>query len=51
VVAGIGRLGGSGGPLCNPDSLLQPHALWHVGAAGVATWWAIHRHQPTSVCS
>jgi hypothetical protein len=32
-------LGRSGGPLCRPDSLLQPHAVWHLaGAAALALW-------------
>lgn len=40
AVAGlIGRLGDTGGPLCDPTSLLQPHALWHLGAAAALTWW------------
>ncbi|WP_207782196.1 hypothetical protein [Phytoactinopolyspora limicola] len=29
----IGTLSRSGGPLCQPDSLLQGHAIWHVLAA------------------
>lgn len=37
----VGRLGATGGPLCNPDSLLQPHALWHLGAAAAVTWWGL----------
>ncbi len=27
-------LGKSGSPICDPDSLLQPHALWHLLGAG-----------------
>ncbi len=27
-------LGRTNGPLCSPDSILQPHAIWHVLAAG-----------------
>lgn len=30
-------LGRTGGPLCAPDSLLQPHAFWHLTTA--ATVW------------
>lgn len=30
-------LGGTGGPLCAPDSLLQPHAFWHLATA-TAVW-------------
>jgi len=41
VVAVIGRLGATGGPLCDPTSLWQPHALWHLGAAAAVTWWAL----------
>ena len=37
----IGWLGDTGGPLCNPASPFQPHALWHVGAAAAVTWWAL----------
>lgn len=40
-LAVFGRLGATGGPLCNPDSLLQPHALWHLGSALAVTWWAM----------
>ncbi len=39
VSAMVGRLGGTGGPLCDPGSIVQPHALWHVGAAIAVTWW------------
>jgi hypothetical protein len=41
VVAVVGRLGATGGPLCDPDSILQPHGLWHLGAAAAVTWWAL----------
>lgn len=38
------RLGATGGPWCDPGSLVQPHAAWHLlSAAAVATWagaWA-----------
>lgn len=44
LFAVIGRLGATGGPLCDPNSLLQPHALWHIGSATAVTWWAIGRH-------
>ncbi|MGD2101206.1 MAG: hypothetical protein PVG83_03150 [Acidimicrobiia bacterium] len=40
VVAVIGRLGATGGPLCDPDSVLQPHGIWHLGAATAILWWA-----------
>ncbi len=36
-VLGLGAaahvLGRSGGPLCRPDAVLQPHAVWHVATA------------------
>lgn len=37
----IGRLCATNGPLCNPDSLLQGHGLWHVAAAAAVAWWAV----------
>jgi hypothetical protein len=36
VSYGLGR---TGSPLCSPDSLLQPHAAWHVAAAVAAAAW------------
>jgi hypothetical protein len=39
AVAVIGRLGATGNPLCDPSSLLQPHAVWHLGAAAAVVWW------------
>jgi hypothetical protein len=45
VVAVIGRLGATGGPLCHPDSVWQPHGLWHIGAAAAVTWWALARNR------
>lgn len=30
-------LGRTGGPLCAPDSILQPHAFWHLTTA--TTLW------------
>lgn len=33
-----GRLGATGGPLCDPNSLWQPHGFWHVAAAGAVGW-------------
>lgn len=44
-------LGRTGGPLCNPASLIQPHAGWHLlGAASVAslgTWLGPARALPS----
>ncbi len=39
VGAAVGRLSASGGPWCNPDTLLQGHAFWHLTAAAATTWW------------
>jgi len=36
-------LGRTGGPLCRPDSLLQPHALWHLLTAVAMAAWAVDR--------
>lgn len=47
VVAVIGRLGATDGPLCDPDSVWQPHGLWHVGAATAVAWWAVVRRETT----
>ena len=41
IAAGIGRLGATGGPWCDPASPWQPHGLWHVGAAAALSWWAL----------
>lgn len=41
VVAGYGRLGSTGGPLCDPESILQPHGVWHIGSALAVAWWAV----------
>ncbi len=43
AVAVLGRLGTTGGPLCDPQSILQPHAVWHLGAAAAVAWWALAR--------
>jgi hypothetical protein len=48
AVALLGRLGSTDGPWCNPESILQPHGLWHVGAAVAVTWWAIGRESHTA---
>jgi energy-converting hydrogenase Eha subunit C len=36
----VGRLGATDWPLCDPNSLLQTHGLWHVAAAAAVVWWA-----------
>lgn len=38
---GIGRLGATNWPWCDPDSMLQPHGLWHLAAAAAVTIWAL----------
>ena len=43
AVAVFGRLGTTGGPLCDPESVLQPHAVWHLGAAAAVAGWALAR--------
>lgn len=43
----VGRLGATGWPLCDPDSIIQPHGLWHLGAAVAVTWWALAAPGPT----
>lgn len=41
AVAGVADLlGGTGGPWCAPGSLLQGHALWHLGTAAAVALWA-----------
>jgi hypothetical protein len=42
----FGRLGASGGPLCDPDSLLQLHGIWHLAAAAGVAWWALATTRP-----
>ncbi len=42
----VGRLGSSGGAWCDPDSLLQTHGLWHLGAAAAVAWWTLRRDRP-----
>lgn len=41
LVAVFGRLGATGGRLCDPESLFQPHAVWHLGAATAVAWWGL----------
>jgi hypothetical protein len=41
VGAAANALGRSGGPLCDPDSLLQGHALWHLLTAAALAGWAL----------
>jgi hypothetical protein len=49
AVAVFGRLGATGGPLCDPNSLFQPHGVWHLGAAVAVAWWAIGTPAPGPV--
>jgi hypothetical protein len=48
-VAIFGRLGDTGGPLCDADSLFQPHGVWHIGAAVAVGWWAMGVPTPDPV--
>lgn len=41
AVAVFGRLGATGGPLCDPASWFQPHGVWHLGSALAVLWWAL----------
>ena len=43
LAALLGRLGATGGPLCDPNSILQLHGIWHIGAALAVAWWG-HMH-------
>jgi hypothetical protein len=45
LAAGVSAylLGRTGGLLCRPDSLLQPHALWHLLTATAMAAWAFDR--------
>jgi hypothetical protein len=49
TVAIMGRLGATGNPLCNPESIWQPHGLWHIGAATAVTWWAVQQPKVKTV--
>jgi hypothetical protein len=47
----VGRLGATNWPWCDPDSTVQLHGLWHLGAAAAVTTWALmapHGHSTTS---
>lgn len=46
VVAIYGRLGATGGPLCDPGSVFQPHAVWHLGAALSGAWLVLALSDP-----
>jgi hypothetical protein len=47
LVAIYGRLGATGGPFCDPESVFQPHGVWHLGSAVAVAWWALaDRPQP-----
>ncbi|MFP3913821.1 MAG: hypothetical protein ACLFWM_03030 [Actinomycetota bacterium] len=38
--AAVGRLSATGGPWCNPDTLLQGHSFWHLAAATSIVLWS-----------
>jgi hypothetical protein len=42
----VWSLGKDGGPLCDPQSLLQPHAVWHLLDALAA--WLLFRYYASS---
>lgn len=42
VAFAIWSMGKDGGPLCDPHSLLQPHAVWHILDAAAA--WLLFRY-------
>ena len=46
----VGRLGATGWPLCDPNSILQTHGLWHLSAAVAVVWWATgtDSHSPST---
>jgi hypothetical protein len=37
----VGRLGATNWPWCDPDSTMQLHGFWHLGAAAAVTTWAL----------
>jgi predicted membrane channel-forming protein YqfA (hemolysin III family) len=41
IGAVVFALSRTGGPLCEPDSLFQGHALWHVLTATALALWAV----------
>ncbi|HSK06915.1 MAG TPA: hypothetical protein VK990_05295 [Acidimicrobiia bacterium] len=41
ALAVFGRLGATGGPLCDPGSVFQAHGVWHLGAASTGAWLAL----------
>ena len=47
--AACGWLGRTGGPLCDPDSLLQGHAAWHLLTAISLAAWARAALEPDEV--
>lgn len=51
AVAGVSFLfGRTGSPVCDPDGVVQLHAVWHVVSASVfALWWVIASYEPEDV--
>ena len=33
----------TGGRWCDPDAVVQGHAVWHVLSAGALWWWGVDR--------
>jgi hypothetical protein len=48
LAGSIALLSRTGGPLCAPRSIVQGHAVWHLGAALALTMWARATLQPQS---
>jgi hypothetical protein len=44
-------LGRTGGPLCDPDSPLQPHAAWHLLTASALAAWGSATLRPAQARS
>ena len=49
--AAVNLTGRTGGPLCDPDSLLQGHAAWHLLTAGAVAAWATATLDPPGPAS
>jgi hypothetical protein len=49
--AAVNLAGRTGGPLCDPDSLLQGHAAWHLLTAGAVAVWATATLDPPGPAS
>ena len=43
VAAVVHAVSRTGGPWCDPEAVVQGHALWHVLSAGALWWWGVDR--------